>query len=121
MERYGAIVVSWACTIPGRETKLPSILHKAFTYGETLRKQGRIVEVRSFVTKAGPHRDTLQIMGKLGDLSTILVEQGFESLILESRAVVQDINIALWEGSAPSSEGMSIQCRPCGDAWDDLA
>lgn len=105
MERYGAIVVSWSCTIPGRETKLPSILHKAFTYGETLRKQGRIVEVRSFVTKAGSHRDTLQMLGKLDDLSTILVEQGFESLILESRAVVQDINIALWEGSAPTTGG----------------
>jgi hypothetical protein len=88
-------------------------------YGETLRKQGRIVELRSFVTKAGPHRDTLQMLGKLGDLSAILVEQGFESLILESRAVVQDINIALWEGSA--TDGLSIRCRSCGDAGDDLA
>ena len=119
MERYGAIVVSWASTIPGRENKLPLILHKVFSYGETLRKQGRVVEFRTFVTKAGPHRDTLQMLGKLDELSAILVEQAFESLILESRAVVQDINIALWEGSDP--ERLSTRCGPCVDAGKDPA
>ena len=119
MERYGAIVVSWASTIPGRENKLPSLLHKVFSYGETLRKQGRIVELRTFVTKAGPHRETLQMLGKLDDLSAILVEQAFESLILESRAVVQDINIALWEGSGPGADFDSMQA--CVDAGDELA
>ena len=119
MERYGAIVVSWASTIPGRENKLPSILHNVFSYGETLRKQGRMVELRTFVTKAGPHRDTLQILGKLEELSAILVEQEFESLIFESRAVLQDINIALLEGSDP--ERLSTRCRSCVDGGKDPA
>ncbi len=109
MDRYGAIVVSWASTIPGRENKLPALLHKVFSYGETLRKQGRIVEIRTFVTKAGPDRDTLQMLGKLDDLSAILVEQVFEGLILESRFLVKDINIALWEGSAPKGAVDSMQ------------
>ena len=52
MERYGAIVVSWASTIPGRQNKLPSILHKVYSYGEVLDKYGRVVEFRIFVTKA---------------------------------------------------------------------
>ena len=119
MERYGAIVISWASTIPGRENKLPSILHKVFSYGETLRKQGRVVELRTFSAKAGPYREMLQILGKLDDLSAILVEQAFEGLILESRAVVHDINITLWEGSAP--ERLSTRCTPCIDDGKDLA
>lgn len=101
MDRYGAIVVSWASAIPGRENKLPEVLHKVFAYGEDLRKQGRITEVRIFVTKAGPYRDTLQMFGKLDQLTSILVDHQFEGLLLEGSVVVQDINIALWEGSTP--------------------
>ena len=118
MDGYGAIVVSWASTIPGSENKLPALLHKVFSYGETLRKQGRIVELRSFITKAGPHRDTLQMLGKLDDLSAILVEQVFEGLILESRFVVKDINIALWEGSAPG--GACDSMSALHDVGDNL-
>lgn len=49
------------------------------------------------------------MLGKLDDLSAILVEQVFEGLILESRFVVKDINIALWEGSAPKGAVDSMQ------------
>ena len=51
------------------------------------------------------------MLGKLDDLSAILVEQAFESLILESRAVVPDINIALWEGSASGGAVDSMLAR----------
>jgi hypothetical protein len=109
MDRYGAIVVSWASAVPGREHKLLDVLHKVFAYGETLRKHGRISEVRFFVTKAGPYRDTIQMFGKLNELAPILVEQQFEGLLLEGSVVVTDINIALWEGSTPEwvSSGMA--------------
>ena len=41
------------------------------------------------------------MFGKLDELTAILVEQEFEGLILESKVVVQDIDISLWEGSTP--------------------
>ena len=101
MDRQGAIVVSWASAIPGRESKLPEVLKRVFAFGESLRKQGRIEAMHFFVTKAGAYRDTLQMFGKLDQLTTILVDSGFEGLLVEGSVVVQDINIALWEGSTP--------------------
>jgi len=81
--------------------------NEVYSYGEALRKQGASLSFAPLSRKQSSS-GTLQMLGKLDDLSAILAER-VESLILESRAVVQDINIALWEGSAPGGAVDSMQ------------
>ena len=109
MNREGAIVVSWGSANPGREMKLPPLLGKVFAYCNALQTEKKIKEVRIFVTKAGVYRDTLMLYGALDQLSRILVDNQFEALLMEGTIVVQNINIALWEGGSPEwlSTGMS--------------
>jgi hypothetical protein len=45
------------------------------------------------------------VFGELTELSQILVEDEFESNLQDGMLVVQDLNVALWAGGAPSAIG----------------
>src|SRR5262245_35318092 len=99
--RQGAIVVSWAAAVPGRESKMIEVLVTALKYVTHLRETGRVEDARVFVPKVGAFRDTLMLFGKLDSLMSILMEAEFEGLIVDGTVVVQDLRVDLWEGGPP--------------------
>jgi hypothetical protein len=100
-DRRGAITVSWAAAIPGREAKMLEVLNGALKYLIGLRTEGRIEDLKVFVPKIGSFRDTLLIFGLIDDLMTVLVEPEFETLLVEGTIFVQDLRLEVWEGGSP--------------------
>src|SRR5712692_8384883 len=100
--RRGAIVVSWASAIPGREPKLVDVFTRVLKYVGGLKQSGRVEDVRVFVPKIGAFRDTLMVFGDLDALMAVLFDQELEKLLVEGTIVVQGLDVQVWEGGEPN-------------------
>ena len=99
--KSGALVVSWAAVVPGRETQMLEVLMNVLAYANQLVADGRIEDVRFYVSTTGPNRDTLMLLGSTERLAQLLIDDEFESHLQEGMMVVRDINVALWAGGRP--------------------
>ena len=99
----GAIKISWAASVPGREAKGLEVFGKAVERFEGLAKQGRIHAHQEFFAVTGADGGFMLVSGELAELLTISAEPETLALNAQAASIVQDFRIEVYGGGTDQS------------------
>jgi hypothetical protein len=107
----GALMISWANPVRGREAQSLESFSKALGYFEGLAKEGRIHGHREYFCLTGNSASRSGFMivdGELEELQKIQLEDENLRLMAEASSIVEGFEITLCSGGSDQAVGESV-------------
>ena len=91
-----ALYIQWGQAVRGRETKALEVFSRAMELDETLKKQGKIAEHRTYISETGNlgrNGGFVILEGEVAQLRAVVDSEEWKSLLAQAYEVVEGLEV----------------------------